>query len=144
MNPVESLQKAFLARDGDAVEEALLKCLDIGEVADYISLLARLILEDWHFKHEDIALELQRLRPPSAIRSLSETAKRKFEYLDHDDSHALARKCTWALADIGTDEAKRELEILASFHDTEVAAYAQKRLVKWESETKRKRKNTTS
>jgi hypothetical protein len=62
----------------------------------------------------------------------------KFKYLEYNNSYALARKCTWALADIGTDESKKALEDIANGMDGEVAKYAQSRIDNWDSELKRK------
>jgi hypothetical protein len=44
---------------------------------------------------------------------------------------ALVRKCTWALADIGTPEAKARLQDLAKSLNAQIAGYAQKRLDRW-------------
>jgi len=45
----------------------------------------------------------------------------------------LARKCTWALADIGTPSARSLLETLATNDNEIIAHYAQKRLEQWNS-----------
>jgi hypothetical protein len=62
----------------------------------------------------------------------------KHDHLAYDDRHALARKCTWALADIGTPAARAHLEGIAHRGDPELAVYAQERLANWESELDRK------
>ena len=138
MNAIHQLQAAIDKKDGNAVEDALLLCYDKEGGADYVGLLVNLLLADWHMRHEDVALELQRLRSPLAVSALRVTATRKFQYLEYNDSHALARKCTWALADIGTMEAKSKLIEIAACEDPEVAGYAHKRLENWESELGRK------
>ncbi|WNJ17129.1 hypothetical protein [Pontibacter sp. G13] len=73
-----------------------------------------------------------------ATPSLLKTAKRTFDYLAYDHSYSLARICSWALADIGTDESKQALWELSQWHDPNIAGYAQKRLDKWEAEMHRK------
>jgi hypothetical protein len=55
----------------------------------------------------------------------------------YDECFGLARKCTWALADIGTPEAHARLEILAKHSNPQIAAYAQKRLDEWDDERPR-------
>jgi hypothetical protein len=62
--------------------------------------------------------------------------------LNHDltayDYYPTVRKCTWALADIGTEEAKSYLQELTKSKDTTLAGYAYKRLNSWEAEMHRK------
>lgn len=138
MNPIDQLRAAIEKQDSDVVESVLHLCYDKAGGADYVGLLDLLLLADWHMSHEDVAQELQRLRSPLAIPALRTTATRKFAYLEYNNSHALARKCTWALADIGTKEAKEKLLEIAACEDREVAGYAKKRLDSWESELGRK------
>ena len=106
--------------------------------ADLGPVLAELLLLPWHQQHEDIAQTLQKLRVPSTVDALAKAALVKYDHLAYNDSHAFARKCTWALADIGTLEARGHLERLARAEDSEIAAYAQKRLDNWEAELHRK------
>lgn len=91
-----------------------------------------------HYRHEDVARWLQDLRDPRAVDALHAAALTKYEYLAYDDSHAFARKCTWALADIGTPAAQDALGLLAACDDPEIAGYAQKRLDGWVAEARRK------
>ena len=81
---------------------------------------------------------LQRLRDPRAVDALYAAALTKYEHFYYDDSHAFARKCTWALADIGTPAAQEALRLLAACDDPEVAGYAKKRLDGWTAEADRK------
>ena len=81
---------------------------------------------------------LQDLCVPETADALATAALIKHEYLEYDNSYAFARKCTWALADIGTPQALANLEYLAQTSDPDVAAYAQKRLDNWEHELHRK------
>ena len=139
MDPVARLEEAVKHRNAYEVEDALCEDYDSSRSEEYVAVLIELLGHEWHIKHEDIALELQRLRDPEAIGILRITAERKFGYLDFDDSKALARKCTWALADIGTEDARIALKEIAQLPDEEVAGYAQKRLERWEQEKERKR-----
>ncbi len=75
-------------------------CLLLGPVtldldhrlSDYAALIADLLHEPWHRKHEDLAQSLQRLGGPDEVEALARTAVTRYDYLAHDDSHALARK----------------------------------------------------
>jgi|ERR1041384_60671 hypothetical protein len=133
------LHDSFVAQDADSVECALLLIFHFELVKPGLApLLARLLLQPWHRKHEDIASALQQLRVPATADALAEAALVKHDYLAYNDSHALARKCTWALADIGSPQARCHLETLARVDDAEIAGYAQKRLDSWDSELGRK------
>jgi hypothetical protein len=81
---------------------------------------------------------LQDLRVPETVEALARAAVIGFDYLEYDDGHAFARKCCWALADIGTKEAYARLESLAAHPDATVAGYAQKRLDNRRDELARK------
>ncbi|HXA17832.1 MAG TPA: hypothetical protein VN380_12620 [Thermoanaerobaculia bacterium] len=134
------LRAGLAARDAGTIECALLLAFRFELLTpDMASLLGLLLLEPWHQKHEDIAKILQELREPATADALAGAAVVKHDYLAYDDSHALARKCIWALADIGTPAAREHLERLSGNPDHEVAAYAQKRLDNWEQELPRKR-----
>jgi HEAT repeat protein len=63
----------------------------------------------------------------------------KLEYLQYDENFALARKCTWALTDIGTDAAMAKLQELAGSSNPKIRSYARKRLENWQGEIHRKR-----
>lgn len=136
MSNLNKLKTAYENRDAEAVEVALYE--EIPHIEETVSVLAALLDSDWHHKHEDIVRELQSLKNPTSIDVLRKTAERKFEYLEYDNSEALARKCTWALADIGTARAKAALEELSLSFDKTVADCAVERLVHWESESARK------
>jgi hypothetical protein len=101
------------------------------------NLFIQLFNVTWHHNHENIASRFQHSRNPLATDILFEMATRK--EMDYDeDIRSLARKCTWALADIGTPKAKQYLQKLATCGDTLVEGFAQKRLNKWDNELGRK------
>ncbi len=139
MNPInEKLKDAAKSNNPDEVEKAVVVAFEAGLTKDLTESLIRLMGLEWHRRHEDIARALQELKDPSAIDVLYNTALKEFEYLDYDEFYGLARKCTWALADIGTDAAKGKLYELAKCNNPKIQEYAQKRLDNWEKEIPRK------
>jgi HEAT repeat protein len=132
------LDEAAESKDSTQVECAMVLAYQSGMSAEFVPTLIRLLGLSWHERHEDLAHALQELKDPRAIQALSAAARAKHQYLAYDESRALARKCTWALADIGTPEALASLRMLASTEDPAVAAYAQKRIDAWEAERHRK------
>jgi hypothetical protein len=123
------LRMAFEKQDASGVEYALLlgfffKLFN----KDYTDLLNNLIQEDWHFKHEDIASVLQQIKSPSSIEALYNSALKRLEYLDYDDSYALARKCIHALGEIHTEYSKEKLQLLAESDIPIIKEKAEKQL----------------
>jgi len=135
---IASLRCAIQAKDPDKVEEALNQAFGSALSADLLPTLVDLLGMPWHTRHEDVIRALQELKPPSAVQALRKAAVTKHQYLDYDEFFGLARKCTWALADIGTPEAKDALRELAKLDNVSIASYAQKRLDNWDKELNRK------
>src|SRR3989339_581243 len=106
---LSDLKAATAAKEPDRVEICLREAFDLGLDPAMVPLLIELLNISWHFRHEDIVSALQQLKHPQSIDALYKAALTTYEYLDYDDSFSLARKCTWALADIGTVEAKEAL-----------------------------------
>ena len=133
----DCLTRAMADMDPDALWAALGESAASDE--DSIPALIELLSQSWHQCHEDIAQSLQRAKDPRAADVLAEAALTRFDYLDdRGDSHPFARKCIWALADIGNSVAREHLERLSQVEDTEIASYAQRRLDRWAREQDRK------
>jgi hypothetical protein len=135
---LRELHSAIEAKDGERVELALDECFRAGFTREHVPALVGLLGQTWHSRHEDVVLALQGLKDPRAVDALYVEAHASYEYLDYDDTYGLARKCAWALADIGTPEAKARLEALAREDNKLVAGYARKRLARWDAELSRK------
>ena len=139
---LRELWGAIEAKDAERVEFALYGLFGSNLTPEYVPALVELLGKPWHQRHEDVVGALQELRDPRAVDALYEEAHATYEYLSYDEFFGLARKCTWALADIGTPEAKTKLEALAQEGNELVAGYAQKRLNQWENELHRKARLT--
>ncbi|RZL32198.1 MAG: hypothetical protein EOP00_34230, partial [Pedobacter sp.] len=126
-------------KNSEEIDLAVNEVNSIENHKEFVNFLCDLLEYDWHFDHEDVVQILQKIGDAQAINILHKTALRKFEYLEYDDSKTLARKCTWALADIGTKEAKAALIELTSNSNKEIAGFAQKRIDNWEKASPRKK-----
>lgn len=113
-------------------------------MTERVQLLLAQLADPHRQDHEDIVRELQALRPAEAVEALYRAAHDRHDYLEYDEFRGLARKCTWALADIGTPQARACLERLAAEPDPQVAEYAKKRLDHWEAESHRKANSSLS
>ena len=131
------LEAAAAAPQTDTVEEAITAGHRIGLHSNFVPPLLTLLRSRDHFRHEDIVAALQSIKDPRAIDALFEAASVRLPYLDYDEFFGLARKCTWALADIGTKEAKTRLEQLTSSKNLLIADYAKKRVDRWDQERNR-------
>jgi hypothetical protein len=132
------LEDAVAKPTPESVEKAVTAAHQTGIQKEFVPPLLSLLRSSEHFRHEDIVLALQGARDMRAVDALFETATISHKYLDYDETFGLARKCTWALADIGTNEARTRLEQLAKGENPSIARYAKKRLDHWEDERHRK------
>lgn len=106
-------------KDPDLLEDGITLVFIFKDVSYPIKKLNELLLNSWHYKHEDIASLLQNAKSPTSIDALYKAIMTRFDYLNFDDSYALAVKCIWALRDIGTPEAIDKLTQLSK-SDNEV------------------------
>ena len=119
--------------DSDDIEHVLL----FGYAFDafqqkHAVILAKLLLQDHHRSHENLARTLQDLRHPATLHALTARCGAVPAYLaELDDGNALFRKCAWAIHDIGTQEAKTALRWLAQHGQESLREFANKRLNEW-------------
>ena len=132
------IEAAMQESDADGLEDALMEAFAGGLHEGLVPQLIALAGARWHSRHEDVVLALQKLRPPQAVAALESLAVVRHPYLDYDEFFGLARKCTWALADIGTPEAREALTRLAGSNNSAIAGFAAKRLENWQHELPRK------
>jgi HEAT repeat protein len=138
LNIIEMLEAAALSRAPDFVERAVQCAYADGLKAAYVPALIAILKNSEHHRHEDVVTALQTLKDPISADALFNAAFIEHEYLNYDEHFGLARKCTWALADIGSPEARSFLERLAASSNKFIAAFAQERLDCWEKEKQRK------
>ena len=112
--------------------------MDFSQITENEELKYRmeLLKYNWHRVHDDIVSGFQLRANPLTIESLYETALN--EDIERWNYKPIARKCTWALADIGTNSAKAKLKSLANSNNEYIRNYAVKRLKNWEEEKYRK------
>jgi HEAT repeat protein len=135
---LERLSNGATSQDSDKIQLAITSAFQIGLRPEFVPKLLDILVLPNHISHEDIVSYLQQLKDRRAVDVLYRTALTSHPYLDNDEFFGLARKCTWALADIGTPEALTKLKLLASVENPSVASYAQKRIDSWQEELHRK------
>ena len=123
------LETVLARRDAVELERSLADAASGGWSVRWAPVLARLLGERWHAQHEDLANALQDLKEPGTIDALFAVACDAAPFNRVDDGRALARKCVWALHDIGTPAAVEKLELLAtSAGDVATRGHAEKKL----------------
>jgi HEAT repeat protein len=125
------LEEAAAVKDPANLGATILIGATFGFTADHVPLLCELLRAEWHWSHESIVTALQRLKDPRAVDALYDASLVSHGYLAYDEFYGLARKCTWALADIGTPDALAKLRQMAGSENPLVAGYAQKRIDRW-------------
>ena len=136
---VAAMYDALGAMDAEAVEYAVIMAWQVGLHECMTPVLNALSEAEFHTRHEDVVRALQVVGNVSSVGALERVAHAKHECLSYDEVFVLARKCTWALADIGTSEARAALERLSQSSEPLIGEFAQKRLVNWGAELGRKR-----
>ena len=108
------LEKAYNEKNGDSVYILILAIYMFKLYSEkFVDILCKLTKEEWHGKHEDIAIYFMEMELPSTVECLYELAISDFEKYRHDEYCQLVEKCCYALGAIGTEEAKEKLELLA-------------------------------
>ena len=112
--------------------------LDFSECTEdeILQMEMKLFEENWHTLHDELASNFQIKRNPAVVELLCKAILE--ETIPELDYKPVSRKCTWALADIGTQEAFDCLKAIAQSKDETLAEYAQKRIRLWEDEMDRK------
>lgn len=114
------LLKSKEEKNNEMFEALLLLVFKFDLLNNMENIVCDLIQDDWHKRHEDLALILQKLRSNSTVECLFKTALRKFDYLDYDDSFPLALKCIWALGDINSPQSIEKLKILGTSEEDRI------------------------
>lgn len=118
------LTEAIQSKAADDVECALMVGYTFGFTKDHLEPLLELVSAPWHFKHEDVVTALGQLQSTKAVEGLHAATKWIPEYLDFDESRALAVKAIWALGRIKGPEADAALSELGNEPDPILAESA--------------------
>ena len=127
---LSELLRAFDEKDKDVIEYAIkiLHLEDFTGTDKYVDIFNKLLLVDWHERHEDIAALLKGIISPKSVDALYKAATVQYDYLDYDDTYQFARKCIKALSAINNAESIEKLRVLSQYNIPEIAAYAKKEL----------------
>ncbi len=102
------------SRNAEELQCAMVVGFVFGFVPEHAGLLRELVSADWHRCHEDVVSALQKLPSEDNVEALSAATQWIPEYLQYDDSRALAVKAIWALGKVRGDAAAKKLDALAN------------------------------
>ena len=128
----QSIKAAILAKNATSLSSALSLGYIFGFNEESVPPLLDALIEDWHDQYDEIASNLQQLRPQSAVEPLFEAITTEVPNPDYVSVDVYRQNCIWALYDIGTEESKQKLEILARTGSDHVREVATERLDKWD------------
>jgi len=111
---LDQLEKAYVEkRSNDVCFSLILGFYFKTFIPSYAEILTKLLKEEWHYGHGDIASILMNLKFPGSVDALYATALKQFDYLGYANSFSLGRKCILALKAINTEEAWEKIRLLA-------------------------------
>lgn len=116
------MEASLEIKDSDNVECLLIFGSVFGFTQDCADILCRLLIQDWHTSHENIARELKVFKYPGAVDYLFKAALTHYQYIASE--YALGVKCIYALYEIGTDNAREKLQLLIEVDVPEMSELA--------------------
>jgi len=111
------LDEAFREQDAKDLQCALLVGFNFGFGPEHADILCRLVDANWHHSHEDVVSALEELRGPKAAEALFRATQWIPNYLEFDETRALASKAIWALGKLPGEKAETKLAMLAGSED---------------------------
>ncbi|MBQ7065705.1 MAG: hypothetical protein IJN92_02695 [Lachnospiraceae bacterium] len=127
----QGLVEGYKNQNADGVEEYIYLTF-VFEFFDkrIVDILNQLLVSEWHYKHEDIVLLLQKISCKESIEYLYNAIELRPQYLVWDDNYAFEKKCVRAIYYIGKEQAFSYLEKLCTNNNDVIREMAQKEIKK--------------
>lgn len=125
------LVEAYQSKNAEAVDE-LLYLVSLYEIYNgrIVGILNELLVCDWHFKHEDIVLLLEKMSAFESLRYIYDAIELKPRYLQWDENFPFEVKCVRALYYIGKEKSLPYLENLSKNSNEIIREMAKRQLKK--------------
>lgn len=120
-----------IAGDGDLDLDRAIELLWLADdPAPYRDLLDALLVLPGHHHHQAVARALQRIASPASVAAIRRALAAGFDHLEYtcSEPEAIAKWFSWALAEIGSDEAIALLREHAAASDPAIAGEMRYRL----------------
>lgn len=127
----KGLLEAYQSQNADKVDEVVYLTF-VFEFFDerIVDVVNKLLVSDWHYKHEDIIWILQRISSYKSIEYLYDAIELRPKYLEWDDNYAFEVKCVRAIYYIGKEKSFSYLEKLCKHSNDIIKEMAQRQLKK--------------
>lgn len=129
------LDEGFKEADAAGVDCALLVGFEFGFESRHIQILCQLSDEGWHHSHEDVVSALDDFRTSLATDVFFRAIQTRHEYLEFDDSHALAVKALYALSNLNTESVREKIRLSTHSDIPRIAEQARERLRELETDS---------
>lgn len=128
----KGLETAYEKKDVENIEDFLYLIFkfEVFNNKAYANILNKLLISDWHYKHEDIVTLLQKISSEKSIKYLYDAIELHPEYLEWDDNYAFEVKCVRAIYHIGMEKSYSYLEELCEHPNAVIREMAQRQLKK--------------
>ena len=124
---LEELRDAIRRRDADDAEAALVVGAVFGRDHRWATFYQDLLMSDWHVLHEGAAAALGDLGDAGSVPALIHASHHVPEYLEFDESRALASTAIHSLGKIPGPEAEASLKaLITTLEDRPLRATAQR------------------
>lgn len=127
----KGLETAYEKKDVENIEDLIYLIFKF-EVfnKEYVNILNKLLISEWHYKHEDIVILLQKISSEKSLKYLYDAIELHPEYLKWDDNYAFEVKCVRAIYHIGMEKSYSYLEKLCEHSNAVIREMAQRQLKK--------------
>ena len=95
---------------------------------EYVNILDKLLISDWHHQHENIVILLQRISCFESVDYLNSAIELHPQYLSWDDNYAFEIKCVRAIYHIGKEKSFSYLEKLCKHENSIIREMAQRQI----------------
>ena len=136
---LHEIKEVFIVQDAERVEYLIYALWfwynqigreNVQELERFVDQLNELLLSDWHYKHEDIALLLEEISSDKSIEYLYDAIELHPQYLSWDENYAFEVKCVRAIYYIGKEKAFPYLEKLCKHSNEVIREMAQRQISK--------------
>ncbi len=104
------LLESIADKNADEVEYAIMLGFTYGFTELHSTALCRLLSEQWHIKHEDIASLFQHeLRDQRHLDCLLKGLQNIPAYMEYNEGYSFINQCIWSISVLNTLESKKAL-----------------------------------
>ena len=137
---LHELKKAYNNKDSIKIDYLVyllfvLENINIGfNFSEYLEILHKLLVSDWHNKHEDIVMLIEKISDCQSLEYLFHAIFLKPNYLVWDDNCSFEKKCIYALMKIGKEKSVSYLKQIGNNDNKIISDCAKRQLVEIEKQ----------